>query len=172
MKGALVVLNLVCATAPALIWRDAEATSFGETTIVQSWFDPTCLAYYTPVSVPIVVGATSRIFARATLAGATHPQDMYVLVGSLEGTVLGVTINSTNLSSTSDPLITEGVLHDGPTPLDSAAPALVLAPGTYLLQVRYTAAPFCTSGEGVRLSVLTYVMLSASFDRIFADGFA
>jgi hypothetical protein len=94
---------------------------------------------------------------------------------------LGVTPNSITYFTT-NPALNEqsgiqvsasGVVHQGATPIDTSAPALTLTPGDYQAQMYFRQqGASCTNGVTIPSAVLSVLILSSVYDRIYADGFA
>jgi hypothetical protein len=172
---------LFVATSVIALWlSDANAAPFGETVILPEgfWQYQQCAPYITLLSAPIEVDVPTRVYATVTavapmgIGSPNPPSTVNIAAVSTGGTILGVTVAGASSTYETPNFATQGVLHEGSTPLDASAPPLVLSPGQYQLQVHYlvTYDAKCTLQYGP--VALTYILLSGSFDTIFADGFA
>jgi len=169
---------------------DCFAAAFGDSAIVGATYVVSCVgpnpnAGSVLISIPFSVSASSRLFGTGTIT--THDKyfaTVYVQVTSgPTQTVLGTTASATGLAAPPQgaaatipiQIIAQSVVHNTATPLDPSAPSLVLAPGDY--QVHLLVAPNCGSvvpgySFPVDSGALSFVLLSAYFDRIYADGFS
>lgn len=150
----------------------AFCASFGESLVGKNLQIAQCQDV-TLMSLPFDVSVSSRIFASAFVSDGYYAT-IYAKVTNASGsTVLGVSPSFTSGSS-SDHTAISGVVHQGTTPIDTAAQALVLQPGSYQLQmyIRVPAPLNCSNFTNISEAVLTYMLLSATYDRVFADGFS
>jgi hypothetical protein len=151
----------------------SHAASFGQTFLIGETDFASCRDVVL-MSAPIAVSSASRILASATVSLGVGVADVYAAVAPPSGSgFYGVTVNATRDEENASTLSTTGVVHNGSTPLDVTAAPLLLQPGTYQLQLHITGSNGCQNTQyGVLWGSLTYVLLGASFDQVFANGFA
>lgn len=155
-----------------------HSAPFGRTILSDGGAAASCAPYYVILDAPLVVSASSRVYVDATsvLGGISQQPpgqriSLAVVVTSQDGNqVLGTTADTTSLTGT---YAIRGVLHGGITPWDVSAAPAELVPGQYRIQARYVflyGSSNCAFNYGP-LS-LSYIVLSAVYDRVFADSFA
>jgi len=166
--------------AIAAISASAQS-SFGNTIILTS-ATPTCPGDGTQdsgvlASVPVDVGVASRLMAIVTVSTGEQSATVYAAVtNASQSQTLGTTSSGSQVwalgqdQTVRPPITAQGVMHQGRTPIAPSAQILTLAPGSYNVQLRVVSG-FCGSGFGFDSATLTYVLLSAAADRVFANGF-
>ena len=170
-RTTVIALALVaaCFSSPLL------AAPFGATIVGTSSYVPACSSN-ADTSATVTVDVSSRLLV--TIGGATFTPDTsngYALNYSAQlyradGTTL-VAESYGNLTSVSAQAV---ALSDSEVLVDPSAFApYQLSPGSYVLKLSFQTSGSC-GGDGpyVDSPKLTYVLLSAAFDRIFASGFA
>ena len=177
--------SISCAALAALVAASSSAvgqSSFGDTIILTS-ATPTCPGDGTQdsgvlASVPVDVGVASRLMAIVTVSTGEQSATVYAAVtNASQSQTLGTTSSGSQAwalgqdQTVRPPITAQGVMHQGRTPIAPTASILTLTPGTYNVQVRVVFGD-CGSGFSFDSATLTYVLLSAVVDRVFADGFA
>lgn len=135
---------------------------------------------------PVIVETSAQIFATfdATLTSTdggndisvhielTDPSGNTILASEAGETGAPIRFYDGNYRSFAQRMSTASVLHAGADSLDSSASAYVVLPGSYLLRVQGgMTPPNCGVGESFEGPKLTYILLSAVSDRIYANGF-
>ena len=191
--AALRVATAVCVSAFPIA---ATAAAYGDTAFAPSYVAH-CTAT-TALTLPLSISTASRIYVSARAAytplGNTNTEayvhvelrdgaDTTTLAVSQQAITSGSDFNSNGAggSSGSDKgfLDSNGLLHGGTNVADPAAAIFTAAPGSYLLQMKVSSGPFAPivcgevgGGSGGFFNLtMTYLLLSSTFDSIFADGF-
>lgn len=184
MHGTMVrvVIQAVLATQ-VLLPLAVAAAPFGESKTVTNG-TPVCpgdgtLAAGVLTTLPVEVGVDSRIFVVVSVSTGAHSAGAYAAITrGANMPVLGTIENgfqawqSGQEQQTRPPIVVQGVMHASSNPVDPSATPLTLAPGSYQLQLRVYSTGNCGQGFGATSATLTYILLSSSYDRIYADGFA
>jgi hypothetical protein len=173
----------VVAAMLALAATPAFAQSFFGNTIILTSATPTCPGDGTQdsgvlASAPLDVEVESRLMAIVTVSTGEQSAIVYAAVTNPSGSqTLGTTSSGSQAwalgqdQTVRPPITAQGVMHQGRTPIAPTAPILTLAPGSYNVQLRVVSG-FCGSGFGFSSATLSYILLSATSDRLFANGFA
>jgi hypothetical protein len=180
-KLGLLVLwaTLACSAFPA---SEGRAEPFGATILSDGGNVAlsNCAPYVVLLDVPINLSAQSRLYADATAVapsgtGIEPPSgrvSLQVVVINGNDTILGSTTDSVS-SDQSPNYAVHAILHAGSTPWDVTAAPLLLPEGSFHAQVRLL---FRYNTDNCVFSygpiTMTYMILSAAGDRLFADGFA
>lgn len=155
----------------------AYAAPFGTTVLKDGGtMNEGCAGYHVVLDAPLTVSASSRVYVDGTGSLELIPQQppgqriaFAIVVTTADGSeVLATTADVTNASNSFE---MRGVLHEGTTPWDVAAQSKALQPGNYHLQARYQFR-YDNCGFQYGPTSLSYIVLSAVLDRVFADSFS
>jgi len=158
------------------------AAAFGDTAVLNFYQYNGCGSYETVLSLPVSVSVTSRIYVSSHATYQANGTDqsgavMDVSLWNSDNTALLATAQaqaSWILNSLSPQYPTWGYLGvDGVLRTNELSPTTYVAtPGNYVLQMNVHTLFGNICGTAIFAApTLTYILLSAAFDRVFAGGF-
>lgn len=163
--------------ALALFVTHAEAASYGDTAYVSTTQVNGCDDKIA-LSLPMSVSVSSRVHvsARASFDPGSSDLTLGVIVVELRDSGDSTTLatsqwawgGGTNYAFAQS----DGMLHSGTSVGDPNAAIYTATPGDYVLKMHVSASNgTCAGSSFFYQPTLSYILLSAAFDRIFADGF-